>query len=72
MPSATAVKPRKLKQKTIEPNTLLETLYTYYSLSQLEAMLDGEPDKLLLQNWKVTDDVLRSEVEKAIVFVKND
>jgi len=72
MPAATAAKPRKSKQKIIEPNTLLETLYTYYSLSQLQTMLESEPDKMLLRNWKVTDEVLRKEIEEAIVFIKND
>ncbi len=72
MTTASAVDAKKSNQNTIQQNTLLEELYTYYSLTQLQAMLESEPDKLLLQNWKVTSEELRENLALAVDFVKND
>jgi len=72
MPIASVVKPKISKQKIIQPNTLLEELYTFYSLSQLQAMLESEPDKLHLKNWNVSHDVLHEDLKLAIEFVNND
>lgn len=73
MPTAFALKPTKSKQKTIQPNTLLEELYTYYSLSELQAMLESDTDKLQFKkNWNVSSDALHDELILAIEFVKND
>jgi len=69
---ANAIAQKISRQRIIEPNTALEELYTNYSLSQLQAMLENEPDKALLQKWQATEDSLREELKLAIDFVKND
>ncbi len=69
---ATAIAQKISRQRIIEPNTALEELYTNYSLSQLQVMLENEPDKALLQKWQATADSLREELKLAIDFVKND
>jgi len=72
MSVASVLYPSRLNQKTIQSNTLLEELYTYYSLSQLQLMLKCEPDKTLLQSWNVSAEKLMADIKVAIEFVKND
>lgn len=72
MTTAIAIEPGISRQKTIQRGSLLEELYTYYSLSQLEAMLENKPDKMLLQKWKATGESLREDLKLAIELVKND
>jgi len=72
MTTAIAIEPKISRQKTIQQDSLLEELYTYYSLSQLETMLENKPDRMLLQKWKVTGESLREELKSAIDLVKND
>lgn len=72
MITSSAVEPKNSRRKTIPHNTLLEDLYTYYSLTQLQSMLESEPDKVLLHNWNVSSETLRKNLVVAIDFIKND
>jgi len=70
MPTATAHE--KTNQNIILHNTLAEEFYTYYSLSKLQAMLESEPNKVVLKNWKVSNQVMLDELNLAIEFILND
>jgi len=72
MTTATALETKISRQKVIQHESLLEEMYTYYSLSELQAMLESEPDQVLLQKWRTTGKTLRKDIELAIEFVKND
>ena len=72
MTTASAVEHKQTRPKTIQHNTLLEDLYTNYSLSQLQSMLESEPDKVFLHNWNVSGEKLRKNLAVAIYFIKND
>jgi len=72
MPTATATEHKRANQNRIQHNTLAEEFYTYYSLSKLQTMLESEPDKLILKNWKVSHKTMLCELNLAIEFVKND
>lgn len=67
-----AITQKTSRQKTIQPDTALEEMYTYYSLSQLKAMLENKPDKALVQKWQASDESLRKDLKLAVELVKND
>jgi len=62
MSTVTAVEHQKSARILIPSNTLLEELYTYYSLFQLQAMLKCEPDEDLLKYWGITAKRLQEEL----------
>lgn len=72
MDNVAVLTPEKSNLKFIPRNTLLEELYTHYSLSQLQTMLTSEPDQLLLKTWNVTSEKMFADIKVAIDFVKND
>lgn len=71
MYTATEIKAKKSRQ-VIKHNTLLEELYTNYSLSQLQLMLACESDKLHLLSWNVSNEILHANLKVALELVKND
>ncbi len=63
---------RKVEKEKIQPNTLLEHLYTQYSLEQLEEMLTVKPDDATLLVWNVNSRDFAAIVQRAIEFVRED
>lgn len=56
----------------IEANTLLDSLYTYYPLNELEGMLLAMPDDDTLSVWNVSLAEYRAVVRQAIDYVAQD
>ncbi len=56
----------------IEANSLLDSLYTYHPLNELQAMLLAVPDDDTLSVWNVTLAEYRAAVRQAIVCVARD
>lgn len=56
----------------IPEDSLLEYLYTYSTLDQLNAMLVSQPDYGTLVKWNVTVDEYKANVRTAIELVIRD
>lgn len=72
MSASVLEKNQSLIKEPIKPNSLLDTLYTYYPLEQLEEMLDTNPDHETLVLWKVSVKDYKSAIRTAIEYVKLD
>lgn len=58
--------------KEIQPDSLLEDLYTHYSLHELQSMSESAPVEVMLLAWDVNEQTYYAELKKAIELVKND
>jgi len=56
----------------IQPNSLLEYLYTYLTLDQLRELLNTQPDFETLDLWQVWPAEFKSQVRIAIEYVTHD
>ncbi len=56
----------------IRRDSLLEHLYTNFSLTLLRKLRDGTPDADTLKLWNVSPEEYKAEVIKAIRYVIND
>ena len=63
---------QKSSREIIPSHSLLEELYTNYTVSELESMLNTQPDEAQLRAWKLSPDAYQSVVAKALEFVRND
>ncbi len=57
---------------TIEPDSLLEHLYTTCGLNQLIDMQNQETPKSYLVAWSITESKYRSDLRAAIELVRNE
>jgi len=68
---ATTQKTSETKQ-IIQPDSLLDDLYTNCGIDQLRAMLYSAPQSATLMAWNVTEEDYFANVRAAIELVTND
>lgn len=56
----------------IQPDSLLEYLYTNLTLDQLKNLLNSQPDDSTLDRWNVQLEEFRNQVRIAIEYVTHD
>jgi len=64
--------PGQNDQLVIRPNSLLDYLYTYFSLGQLHELLTSEPSDDTLSTWNMSTQEYKAQVRIAIKFVACD
>jgi len=59
-------------QNEIPADSLLDHLYTYFTLNQLNELHDSEPDAETLAVWTMSAEEYKSQVRLAIEYVTHD
>ena len=56
----------------IQSGTLLEHLYTFFPLAELQEQLDRSPDESTLRKWSVSQSEYHEQVRIAIEYVERE
>jgi len=64
--------PNQFAQSEIHPDSLLDFLYTYFTLNQLQELLENQPAEETLRFWNVSSAEFKSQVRLAIEYVVRD
>lgn len=62
----------RINSRLVQVDSLLEHLYTYFGVDQLNDMLNSRPSEDTLAVWSVTEEEYKSNVQAAIDLVVSD